>query len=260
MHEGGPAGSVAVPPGDVAPPDELEPAPRRGRRILVLASVLVLGLVTGAGAVALLDDDEESWGDFCGVAGGPAREAVLHMVFLEPGASARDVEEVGDHLATVAGVEGLTFVTQEEAYQEALELFEDQPTTQEILRVEDVPASWRFGYDGPDLRPELERLPAVRAVERSGDQPVARAVDLLGDLVDGEELDPFRVLDRSTTTALREAAPGSVDESVEVVTGWLPEIATPGGDRDAPAAVRAAARELVTAAGERCGLRPAPSD
>lgn len=100
-------------------------------------------------------------------------DETLVVVFLRPGASEVQVQAVAEVLEGRFGPEAVSFVGQEEAFEEAQARFSGQPAALDVLRPEDVPASFRValllsGRDAASLRDEVQELVTgseVRSVE-----------------------------------------------------------------------------------------------
>src|SRR5690606_19403492 len=87
------------------------------------------------------------------------------IVFLNPDSTAEQREDIGDSLEQSPAVESATFVTQEEAYEEFKEIFQNTPEMIEAVSPEVLPPSFRVVPANPDAE-------AIRAVgEQFRDAP-----------------------------------------------------------------------------------------
>lgn len=85
------------------------------------------------------------------------------IIFLTPDVTDEQVDALQRSLDENPEVREAEYVDREEAFAEAQELFEDQPTMLEVLRPEDVPTSFRVKPTNPDI----ESVVALRNVFRS---------------------------------------------------------------------------------------------
>jgi cell division transport system permease protein len=83
---------------------------------------------------------------------GRFQEDVELIIFLDPDISAEQRKALQSSLEANPEVKDFTYFNQEQAYEEAKKLFQDQPSTLEILRVEDVPPSFRVEPTNPDFQ------------------------------------------------------------------------------------------------------------
>ncbi len=109
--------------------------------IAVVAAVVVLLGVGAVVALVLRGDDAKP--AFCSVLDEPGGRTVF--VYVEADADPATARAIGDELAEIDGVQGLVYVDRDESFEEAKQIFADQPTMRELLRSEDIPTSWRFG-------------------------------------------------------------------------------------------------------------------
>jgi cell division transport system permease protein len=111
---------------------------------LTIASVVTVAVALTLAGVALLVRE--------GVDGlsGNFRDDVDIIIFLEPDITDDQVDALERTLADNPEVRSATFVDQPQAFEEAKELFKDDPTTLSLLREEDVPPSFRVKPTNPD--------------------------------------------------------------------------------------------------------------
>lgn len=121
---------------------------------LTIASVVTVAIALTLAGVSLLVSR--------GVDGlsGKFRDDVDIIIFLQPEVSQDQIDALQRSLDDNPEVREATYVDQDEAFEEAQDLFEDEPTMQELLRPEDVPTSFRVKPTNPD--PESVR--ALRGV------------------------------------------------------------------------------------------------
>ncbi|WCO68645.1 permease-like cell division protein FtsX [Iamia majanohamensis] len=260
--------------------------PRRpSRRTLLVAAAAIVVLVAGSMTIGILtrgaDDgvtagpgtDLDAW---CTALAAPARVGSPMIVYLTPEADPSDVDDVGARLRSTPGVELARYHDAAAAFAQAKVLFADQPSALEHLREEDLPTSFRVtfteGGGVDEVARQAEGWPGVQQVERpssalppfpdpDGAGPAQRPAS--GWFGDDRVVDQLRWL--------AEGGPAEVDASAWTAVG----VGTPDDLADAvaaldplidvrrPAAVptnadQASAGALLTAADQRCGLRPRP--
>jgi hypothetical protein len=208
-------------------------APRERRRwpwIVGLATVAVVGVGAGVAGTVLLagDDGDES---YCAALDTHARRDVPMLAFLRPEVSADEdaiarIEEIVRDLPDVTDVE---LTGQDEAYAEAQELFAQDPTTLDMLRLEDVPASFRFTV--PDSMASVDAERALRAddgvfeVERPDFVMGRTVLEVLGPLDDDDLLGEHgrfgHWIDPDLAEELEATAPGAVEDDIAVIVDDL---------------------------------------
>jgi cell division transport system permease protein len=111
---------------------------------LTIASVVTVAIALTLAGVALLVSE--------GVDGlsGQFRDDVDIIIFLEPDVTESQISSLQRSLDDNPEVRSANFVDQEEAFEEAKELFKEDRTTLELLREEDVPPSFRVKPTNPD--------------------------------------------------------------------------------------------------------------
>lgn len=99
------------------------------------------------------------------------------IVFLNPDITDSQRAAVEESLENNPEVKDFHFVDQRQAYEEARELFADQPTTRDLLEEEDVPPSFRVTPTNPDL----ESVTALRSIYEGepGVREVASATEAI---------------------------------------------------------------------------------
>lgn len=151
-----------------------------GRNLtLTVASVITVAICLTMGGVSLLITE--------GVdnLAGKFRGDVELVVFLEPDISDQQRLAIEQSLEDNPEVRDFTYVNQKEAFEEAKELFEDQPFTQSLLRESDIPPSFRVAPRNPDfasvisLRTVYEKEAGVREV-----QSATEAIQAIQELTD----------------------------------------------------------------------------
>lgn len=183
---------------------------RQGAAVAVAAGVLA---VVGVGVAA--DDDGPgrvvTQGPVASQAAPPETEVCVDetavVVYLRPTASDEATQVVGRALEERFGAEAVHFVSQDEAYEQARELFADDPAMRDSLRPVDVPASFRVlvagsGLELAELRGEVEELVtgmevytvevvAERAVDTTvpaGDPATTTTMDVGGGILTEEQV------------------------------------------------------------------------
>lgn len=81
---------------------------------------------------------------------GKFQDDVDIIIFLQPDVTEDQIEALQRSLDDNPEVREATYVDREEAFAEAQDLFEDEPTMRELLRPEDVPTSFRVKPTNPD--------------------------------------------------------------------------------------------------------------
>ncbi|HEX7135281.1 MAG TPA: permease-like cell division protein FtsX [Iamia sp.] len=111
---------------------------------LTIASVVTVAVALTLAGVALLVRE--------GVDGlsGRFRDDVDIIIFLETDVTEEQVAALQRTLDDNPEVREATYVDRDEAFEEAKELFADEPTMQELLRPEDIPTSFRVKPTNPD--------------------------------------------------------------------------------------------------------------
>lgn len=160
------------PAGAPGPAEPAAPAPgaatrRRRWPWVVGAGALVAAAAAGAAGALVLTgaDGDDEW---CDALDRRARPDVSVIVFLRPEASANGAARIQRDLEAGTEATDITYVGEEEAWQEAQDLFAGEPQMQDLLRPEDVPTSLRFtvpadGFDA--LEDELSDELLVLDVE-----------------------------------------------------------------------------------------------
>ncbi len=99
------------------------------------------------------------------------------IIFLNPDITDAQRQAVDDSLADNPEVKDFHYVDQRQAYEEARELFKDQPTTRDLLEEEDVPPSYRVTPTNPDL----ESVTALRSIyeDEPGVKEIASATEAI---------------------------------------------------------------------------------
>lgn len=146
---------------------------------LTIASVVTVAVALTLAGVALLVRE--------GVDGlsGRFRNDVDIIIFLEPDVTQDQIDTLQRSLDDNPEVREATYVDRDEAFEEAQDLFEDEPTMQELLRPEDVPTSFRVKPTNPDpesvraLRSVFENEAGVLEVESA--QEAIKAIKELSD-------------------------------------------------------------------------------
>ena len=252
------------------------PVRSRSRYIAAAAAVLVVAGIGGAAWLNRSDDDsvEQLNTDgsvFCQVMAGPIAEGEADaLVYLDPDASAADVEQVEEALMDLPGFADLHYVDDEETWAAFQDIFEGDEAMLESVRPEQLPTSFQLTFrefDGAAkaaLRDEIQRL---------GDLVYdfsARSEELDRRLVDHVGLIGY-LADHSTTYAWNQGFRSVVaDRFEEILAGGEPvdaglrydlaevqRLVTTDFERISPpertAAAEAAAR-LVERAETGCGL------
>jgi cell division transport system permease protein len=156
-----------------------------GRNLtLTVASVITVAVCLTLAGVGLLvrEGVDNLAGNF--------RGDVELIVFLEPDINEQQRTAVERSLDANPEVKDFTYVNQKEAFEEAKELFEDQPFTQQLLRESDIPPSFRVTPTNPDvesvvaLRNVYEKEAGVREVE-SATEAIRAIQELTGKLNTG---------------------------------------------------------------------------
>ncbi|HYI60387.1 MAG TPA: permease-like cell division protein FtsX [Acidimicrobiales bacterium] len=146
---------------------------RQGAVVAVAASVLVvLGVALSAGDhdTTPIAAEGRPTTSGAGPTPGPStcQEDVDVILFLDPAITEAEREALAASLEDEPNVVAFRYVSQEEAYQEARELFADQPATRDLLQEEDVPPSFRIARtegEIPSFAGDYEDRPGVREVE-----------------------------------------------------------------------------------------------
>ncbi|HYI61756.1 MAG TPA: permease-like cell division protein FtsX [Acidimicrobiales bacterium] len=151
---------------------------------LTVASVITVAVsLTLAGVFLLVQEGVDKLA-------GNFRGDIELIVFLDPDISTAQREALAASLDDNPEVQDFHYVNQQQAFEEARELFEDQPTTQQLLREADVPPSFRITPTNPDvqsvnsLRDVYEGEPGVREVE-SATEAIKAIQDLSEKLIRG---------------------------------------------------------------------------
>jgi cell division transport system permease protein len=99
------------------------------------------------------------------------------IIFLNPEITDAQRQALDDSLDDNPEVKDFHFVDQRQAYEEARELFADQPTTRDLLEEEDVPPSFRVTPTNPDL----ESVTALRSIyeDEPGVKEIASATEAI---------------------------------------------------------------------------------
>lgn len=256
---------------------------RPSRRTALVAAAAIVALVAGGLAARTLTRDADGeviagpGGDisaWCAALAAPARIGEPVVVFLAPDADSSDVADVGDRLHSTPGVELVRYHDRTAAFAQAQVLFADQPTMLSLLREGDVPTSFRVtigdGGDAGALAREVWTWPGVQQVETAlsalppdpdGAGPSARVaggwrgddrvVEQIRWLADGGPAD----IAAEAWETVRAGAPEELADAMAALDPLLDP------HRPAPvptAADRTEAQTLLTAADERCDLRPRP--
>ncbi|HEU5152362.1 MAG TPA: permease-like cell division protein FtsX [Iamia sp.] len=132
-----------------------ETAQNLGRNpTLTIASVVTVAIaLTMAGVSLLVGEGVENLNrNF--------RGDVDIIIFLETDVTDAQVEALQRSLDDNPEVREATYVDREEAFEEAQDLFKDEPTMRDLLRPEDVPTSFRVKPTNPDI----ESVNALRSV------------------------------------------------------------------------------------------------
>ena len=93
-------------------------------------------------------------------------------IFLRDDATPEEVEALERRLSEDPAVESFEHVSQEEAYEEFRELYEDQPHLYETITADALPASFRIVAEDEDAAAEvygLDGLPGIDEVTEDGD-------------------------------------------------------------------------------------------
>jgi cell division transport system permease protein len=116
---------------------------------------------------------------------GKFRNDVDIIIFLTPDVTQDQIDALQRSLDDNPEVREATYVDRDEAFEEAQELFADEPTMQELLRPEDVPTSFRVKPTNPDpdsvvaLRGVFQNEAGVLDVESA--QEAIKAIQELSD-------------------------------------------------------------------------------
>lgn len=116
---------------------------------------------------------------------GKFRNDVDIIIFLEPDVTQEQIDALQRTLDDNPEVREATYVDRDEAFEEAQELFADEPTMRELLRPEDVPTSFRVKPTNPDsdsvfaLRGVFQNEAGVLEVESA--QQAIRAIEELSE-------------------------------------------------------------------------------
>lgn len=141
---------------------------RQGAMVVVVAGGLVatgvgLASVRGDAPAQVAAQGPATEGPEGGAASeGVACDGVEVVVYLRPRATEEETQEVGRRLEERFG-DGVRFVDREEAHQEALALFADQPETQDLITLEVVSESFWISMAGEDLRVSLDEVEGILA-------------------------------------------------------------------------------------------------
>jgi hypothetical protein len=143
-------------------------ASRRALLFVVLLAA-VGGTALGAvGAMVFGDDDEDPLADGCPDASDP-REVI---VYLDPAVSDRAVEAMRELLEHDDRIDSVSYVDQDETYEELLRLFADVPSLIEEVTPEVLPTSYRVeledAEDADAVEADYTAEPGVREVVHSG--------------------------------------------------------------------------------------------
>lgn len=136
---------------------------------LTIASVVTVAVALTLAGVALLV------GEAVDGLSGKFRNDVDIIIFLEPEATEEQIDALQRSLDDNPEVREATYVGREEAFEEAQELFEDEPTMRDLLTPEDVPTSFRVKPTNADsdsveaLRNIFENEAGVLRVESALD-------------------------------------------------------------------------------------------
>jgi hypothetical protein len=210
-------------------------------------------LAGAAGAVALLGDDGDE--AYCAALAERARVDLRVIVFLHEDVGSAGVARLERDIRGLPGVEDLVYVGRDDAYAEAMELFAEEPTMQELLRPEDVPTSFRFTAVDANAVGVLRHALAGEVWVRTIEEPVydGRSVLEVTRFITEEELTGGlgrfgHWVAPDVADQLRETAPGPVADEVDVL---LEELTAEEGVID-PVHERAA-EAIVGDARDRCG-------
>jgi len=111
---------------------------------LTIASIITVAIaLTLAGVARLVSEGTDDLAD-------KFRGDVELIIFLEPEITEEQRRAIETSLDDNPEVREWTFVGQQEAYEEAQELFKDQPVILDLLEPEDVPTSFRVEPTNPD--------------------------------------------------------------------------------------------------------------
>lgn len=210
-----------------------------------LALIVVLWLMPTLACT----EGEVSADEFCRRLAGPLPGTrwvdVDFVVFIDPAADDRDVEAIRDALDVSDGLDGYTWVDQDEAYADFVELFADSPEMIEAVSPEILPASAHVRID--DQEPEAVRRIGVQFESRRGVYRVVYAGEFPLSVIEGSVrpltsafATGLSLFSRSRTDIrLAEVAPSSMRDHVDVLESFWAAPAAAGerdGDRIAEAA------------------------
>ena len=115
----------------------------QGALIVIAALALAcLGCSGSARSAVSAESDDPCFGP-ASVGGKVARECAHLIVFLEPSASAADIEAVGESLRADGQVLSIRFMDQVEALSEFSSLFASDPSVTKNIKSGDLPPSYR---------------------------------------------------------------------------------------------------------------------
>lgn len=115
-------------------------------------------------------------------------------LFLESGLSEEQIEEIGSFLDDDSGVEHYEYVSAEQAYDEFVEQYQDQPEFYEDFPVDALPASFRIetseDTDPDELTTRLQELDGVDETRSEGQlqqvlAPIQPLMELCGTQLPG---------------------------------------------------------------------------
>jgi cell division protein FtsX len=177
------------------------------RRGPVAAVVLLVAAIATARGLSLLTDDGAR--DVAiGQAGDAADGAdITVIVWMEPDATADQLEAVATGLEADDRVETVTYVDQEASFDEFVELFAERPEVVETVEPEDIPSKYRVElYDVEITEPFVAEYTAQPGVQDVTTPALGMTIRMAADTT-GDELD---------RTAQRLRADERVDEVVFV--------------------------------------------
>jgi cell division protein FtsX len=142
--------------------------PRRATRRTLGVGLVVLLTVSCAGGRSATTASSTSTTSTTSSSGTTCVPRVDLIVFVNPAAGSAAVEAVEESLTETEGVASVTSVDQQEAYDEFLRLFADNPEAVANVRPEDLPPSFRLTLDDPQaadlVQADAESLDGVGQV------------------------------------------------------------------------------------------------